>query len=475
MFKKIVVAMAIVVCSAAFTINSMAATLSQTIVGPVVYAQELFGSGSETVVLVNGAAVTLTTAGTVVDTGEISDFTFTLVNGVLGTAVNLITDIVLTSALGEISVTIRAGGAAGDSSVTFRIEVITDLAIGNTIAFNIPTVTGASGLADVVTPTVVSVSSSVSTFATGGVGTFPTSITQTGTVIASAADENVLTVVPAGDHTLDVDNRSDVNSATDAVDHDDDGSAVTPDRDGVIVGVVSTALNGVSVQRDGMAFNYAEDGAGTLELTISGPFNAGATVCADLNGDFACNTGEVCPIVGTTATCSLLLFARLPFPVYWIPDGVAELAPATYSLTAATSFSLVTNLNDTGMSSASTTFDGLFPDGWSMVVPKSTSNDQSNIRLTNETGVAVAVFATGTGQDGAALGTMEVLTLAAMETRVLSSADFEAIFGVWVGRARFDFLVSGNVSVQSFIRSGGVLNNMTGSSGTSNDGEQELR
>jgi len=475
MFKKIVVVVGVFASSVAFTINTMAATLSQTIVGPVVYAQELFGPGSDAVVLVNGAAVTLTTAGTVVDTGEISDFTFALTGGVLGAAVNLITDIVLTSGAGEISVTIRTGGAEGDSSVTFRIEVITDLAIGDTIAFNIPTVTGAAGLADIVTPTVVSVGSSVTTFATGGVGTFPTTITQTGTVIASAVDEHNLSVVSAGDHTLDVDNRSDVNSATDAVDHDDDGGAVTATRDGVIVGIVSTFLNGVAMQRDGMPLNYAEDAAGTLEIAVTGPFNAGATVCADLNGDLACNAGEVCPIVGMTATCSMLLFARLPFPVYWIPDGLTELAPAAYSMTAATAFTLSTNLNDTGMSSASTTFAGLFPDGWSMVVPKSASADESNIRLTNETGAAVAVFATGTGQDGAPLGTMEVLTLAPMETRVLSAAEFEAIFGTWTGRARFDFLVSGNVSVQSFIRSNGVLNNMTGSSGTSNAGAQELR
>ncbi len=475
MFNKAIMAAGIVACSFAFAINTMAATLSQTITGPVVYAQELFGAGSDSVVLTNGAAVVLTTAGTVVDTGEISDFTFTLANGVLGTAVNLISDIVLTSGAGEISVTLRAGGAAGDSSVTFRIEVITDLQIGDTIAFLIPTVTGASGLADILTPTVVSVSSTVATFATGGVGTFPTVIAQTGVVIASAANDHVLGVVAAGDHTLDVDNRPDVNSATDPLDHDDDGSAVTPDRDGVIVGTVSTALVGAGVQRDGMPFNFAEDGAGTLELTVSGPFNAGATVCADINGDFACNAGEVCPIVGTTASCSLLLFAYLPFSVYWIPDGVTELSPATYSLTAATAFTLVTNLNDTGVSSASTTFDGLFPDSWSMVVPRSTSADQANIRITNENALAVSLFAQGWGQDGTNLGFIEIAVIAPNSTLVLGATDFEALYPAWSGRARFDFWASGNVSSQSFIRSNGVLNNMSGSSGTSNAGGQELR
>ncbi len=474
MFKKTIIAAGIIASSVAFTINTMAATLSQTIVGPVVYAQELFGPGSDAVVLTNGAAVTLTTAGTVVDTGEISDFTFTLSNGVLGAAVNLITDVVLTSGLGEISVTILAGGAAGDSSVTFRIEVITDLAIGDTIAFLIPTVTGASGLADVITPTVVSVGSSVATFATGGVGTFPTTITQTGTVIASAADEVAVVAGAGTDGTIDVDARADINGGATQIDHDADAGAVTATRDGLSLGTVMVSLNGAGVESDGAVFSFATAGAGTLEVTATGPFNAGDTVCVDLDAGLDCDLAETCTIVGMSATCSIPL-AALGGVIYYVANGTTELAPALYSASSSTAYTLTTNLTETVGSSANTTFDGLFPDSWSMVVPKSTSADQANIRVTNETALPVSLFAQGWGQDGVNLGFIEITTIAPNSTVVMGAADFEALYGSWSGRARFDFWASGNVSTQSFIRSGGVLNNMTGSSGTSNAGAQELR
>jgi len=474
MFKKTIIAAGIIASSVAFTINTMAATLDQTIVGPVVYAQELFGPGSDAVVLTNGAAVTMTTAGTVVDTGEISDFTFTLANGVLGAAVDLINDIVLTSGAGEISVTILAGGAAGDSSVTFRIEVITDLAIGDTIAFNIPTITGASGLADIVTPIVVSVGSSVSTFATGGVGTFPTTITQTGTVIASAADEVAVTAGMGTDGTIDVDARADINTGSTQIDHDADAGAVTATRDGLSLGTVAVALNAAGVESDGAAFSFATAGAGTLDVTVTGPFNAGDTVCVDLDAGADCDVAEICAIVGMTASCSFPL-AAMGGIVYYVANGTTELAPALYSVSSATTYVLATNLSETVTSSANTTFDGLFPDSWSMVVPKSTSADQANIRITNETALPVSLFAQGWGQDGTNLGFIEITTIAPNATIVMGAADFEALYPAWAGRARFDFWASGNVSTQSFIRSGGVLNNMTGSSGTSNDGDQELR
>lgn len=117
-----------------------------------------------------------------------------------------------------------------------------------------------------------------------------------------------------------------------------------------------------------------------------------------------------------------------------------------------------------------TTYFGLTQDGWTLAVPPSTSSDIANIRMTNETALSNTVFAQGYAQDGTNLGFLEVATLVANETRVFKSTDLETVFGTWTGRARFDFSTSRNVSVQTMIRSGGILNNMNGSSGMDSNG-----
>ncbi|MBV1905323.1 MAG: hypothetical protein KUG75_04545 [Pseudomonadales bacterium] len=472
MFKKTIIAAGIIASSVALTMSTSAATIAQTAVGPDLFAQELFGAGSDAVVLTSGATVVLTTAATNLDAGEIADITYTLSNGAFGATVAL-GDIVLSA--GAATITKTAGGAAGDTSVTFRVEVTTAVAAASTLTLTVTSLTSASGLADTTTPTTVTVATTIAQVATSGGGAFPTSITQTSGTLATSASELTLTTGAGVAATIDVDNRSDLNAGVTAIDHDADGGT-TPARDGVTVGTSTIALVGAAQEADGSAFSFADAGAGNLDMTVTGNFNSGDVVCIDIDAGADCDAGEIFTISGSTASLSVPLAALGADTVYYVANGTSTLAPTTFTYTQTTNFDDATGLNDTGTTSAGvTSFSGLTADGWSLAVPKSTSADIANIRVTNETSSEVSVFAQGWSQDGTSLGFQEISTLAANETQVLNAATLEGLFGTWSGRARFDFSTSGNVSVQTFIRSGGILNNMNGSAGISNNGNSDVR
>ncbi len=474
MFKKTL--MAASVATAMFAAQgafAAAATVTQTATNET-FAQELFGTGSDATVLttnVGTPATVILTVGGAVDAGETADFTITLDGAQFGAAVALTDMVFVASATGDVTITKQSGGAAGDNTVTFRVQVDSALAATDTITLNLVALKAASSLSDVTTPEVVNATASIVQVSTSGVNTFPTSVTiaaDADKLVVDSADEVDLVVNDGSDVEVDVDNRSDITTNAVAIDHDAD--AGTADLDGILVGDVEVALNAAGVQSDGTAFSVAagEDGEGTLELSVSGTFNSGDIVFLDLNGDDVVDAGETFTISGATATLSVDLDdvdGAGALNVYYVANGTDTLVPTTYTLTASTAYANSTMLTETETGSATSSYSGLTLDGYAMAIPGSASADIANVRVTNETSGDVSLFAQGYAQDGTDLGFKELTTLSANQTVVLNAGDFEAAFGTWTGRARFEFSRSGDISVQTMIRSGGILNNMTGEAG----------
>lgn len=461
MFKKTLMATAVSVAALGITQGALAA-VSQTSANSVTYATELFGTGASATVLTNGADITLTTDAAI-DAGEAADITFTLTNATFGQAVTL-GDVTVNGAAGgdvngAATVTLKSGGAVGDSSVTINVDVTAAFDANDTVSLNVAAIQEAAALATAATK--VTAVATITQTATGGGNAFPSTIGNatagTTDLVATSADEVALTVNDGTDAEVDVDNRSDITTNAVAI---TDGTAIL---DGVAVAAATYALNGAGVNAaNGVFANVAGD---TIELSLSGTLNTGDQVFIDLDGDAAIDAGESFTVdaAANSATLSLDATGTLPAAdtVYYVANGTDTLAPATFTLTATSAFAEATYATESDNGSASTSYSGLSADGWALAVPPSTSSDVANIRVTNETGATVSLFAQGYATDGSDLGFQEIGTISANETKRFTSSDLEAIFGTWTGRARFDFSSSGNISVQSLVRSGGILNNMS--------------
>jgi hypothetical protein len=476
MFRKTIIAAGVLASCVAFSQGALAAAASVTQSSNAdTYAQETFGAGSDATVLASTAANVVLTIGGTVDAGEAADFTVTLSNAQFGASVPLSAMAYSASATGAVTITKQSGGAAGDSSVVFRITVAAGGALANTdtLTFTVPSLTSASGL-ELVTA-LVNATTSIEQISTSGVDTFPTSITgATGAniLIAGSADEITLTVGAGNDATIDVAARADVTTNAVAI------TSGLLTLDGIEVGSVLVSIDasvGNIQASDGLAYNVTagNDGEGDVTITVSG-VGTGDVVFADLNDDQTIDTGESLTITSGTGSLAVdtqvLLTAAAAagggiIDVYVVVDGTTIQIPSNYVLTATTSFDSGTGLVETDTTTTSTSYSGLVSDGWSLAIPNSANADIANIRVTNETSVTNTLFAQCFQQDGTAMGFEEVASLAANETKVLKATDLEAVFGTWTGRARCDFSRSGNISVQTMVRSGGILNNLNGSTG----------
>jgi hypothetical protein len=342
------------------------------------------------------------------------------------------------------------------------------------LTFTVPSLKSASALA--VTTALVNATTTIEQVSTSGVNTFPTTITgatAANILVAGSADEITLAVTAGTAATIDVDARADVTTGAVAI------TSGTATLDGILVGKASVAIdaNAGNIQAsDGANYNVTtgNDGEGDVTITVAG---VGATdlVFADLDDDQTIDTGE--SLTTTSGTASLAVDTQTflaaaaaagggVVDVYVVVDGTTIQIPANYVVTATSSFDSGTGLVETATVTTSTSYSGLNADGWSFAIPGSSNADIANIRVTNETANANTLFAQCYQQDGTSMGFEEVATLVANETKVLKATDLEAIFGTWSGRARCDFSRSGNISVQTMVRSGGILNNLNGSSGT---------
>ncbi len=459
MLKKTL--MAVGVAAAAGMVAAPAfAALTQTATSSVTYAEEIFGTGSDATVLTNGADVVLTT-GAAIASGEKVNITYTLTNGATFGAAVTLADLTFTpSATGAVAISLLSDGAAGDTSVTFQVEVTAALANTDAFSLNITSIKAASILAD--NTKTVDVAVTIAAVTSGGVNLFPTTVATvtSGTVAASAA-ELTWTIANAVDATIDVANRSDITTGAVAI---TDGAATL---DGVKVGDLTiNDAAAAGVEADG-ATNLDWDASDLFTITVVGAFNTGDQVF--VSADTTIDTGEPLTITGSTATGTITAADVAGLDVYYVANGTSTLAPTTFTLTVTSTFADATWAAQTGTDTATTSYSGLSADGWAMAIPGSTSADIANVRVTNETATAVTLFAQGYGQDGTDLGFQELTGLAANETQVLGADDLEAVFGTWSGRARFDFSSSGNISVETMMRSGGILNNMTGEAGTTVD------
>ena len=483
MFKKIIIAAGVIASGVAFSSGALAATagITQSIGGKDSFATELFGSGSDAVTLTSGATVVLTrTAGGAsrINVGEIADFTFTLGNATFGQAVALndfqFADV---SGAGTVTITKQSGGAVGDTAVVFRVEVKTGSVDNNdTLTLTIAKIKGASAMS--VRTAKVTATTTIDGVATGGVNTFPALITNAGTanLIASSTNTVTLTLADGTDATINVALRSDITTGAVAIDHD--ANAATAKRDGVLLvnktlTDLSSILDGNGAEDDGGTFDFTDttgDGGGDITITVTGTFNDGDLVCIDLDGGLDCDAaGEKFTIasgVATWTTTNALYSADLDRNVYYVANGTSTLKPTDFVIVKSIAYDASTMTGETAVTqTVSTAYSGLLADGWSSAIPASTSSDIANIRVTNHTNASVTLFAQCYGQDGADLGFLELSAIAAYATTVLSATDLEAVFGTWSGRATCDFSRSGDITVQTMVRSGGILNNLTPGAG----------
>ena len=485
MFKKIIIAAGVIASGVAFSSGALAATagLTQSIVSGTKdsFATELFGSGSDAVTLTSGAQVKLfrTSSGvSQITPGEIADFTFTLANATFGEAVAL-GDFVFTdtSTAGAVTITKQSGGAVGDANVVFRVEITSgSIDAGDYLTFTIDKIKGASAMS--VGSAKVTATTTIAGVQTTGIDTFPELITNAGTanLIASSTNTVTLTLADGTDATINVAARSDITTGAVAIDHD--ANAATTARDGVLLvnktlTDLSAILGGSGVEDDGGTFDFTDttgDGGGDITIKVTGTFNDGDLVCIDLDGGLDCDAaGEKFTIasgVATWTTTNALFNGDADRNVYYVANGTSTLKPTDFIIKMTVAYDASTMTAETAVTqTVSTSYSGLTADGWSSAIPGSTSSDIANIRVTNHTSAAVTLFAQCYGQDGADLGFHELSAVAAYATTVLSATDLQAVFGTWEGRATCDFSRSGDITVQTMVRSGGILNNLSTTTG----------
>jgi hypothetical protein len=425
------------------------AALTQTVSGEITYAAEIFGTGSDATTLVNGATVVLTT-GADIATGEKAQVTYTLTGGTFGSAVDVSDFSSVFSASGAYTASVLSGGAIGDSAVTIEVTVTSDLAATDTFVLAVDNLQDASGLATAGEE--VTVATTIALITTGGVNQFPSTVaTVTDEAIADSATNLGWTVTDGTNASIDINARATfaanqvvLTEGTDTV-------------DSVEVADVTFDDSGTAVIADGTtAIAWGADDE--ITLSLSGKFNSGDRVI--LSGDTTIDSGEEFTIAGDTATKTIDAADLTNVEVYYIPNGTDTLSPATFTLTATSAFDDATYVVQTSSAGATTSYSGLTENGYALAVPPSSSSDIANIRVLNETAADNIVFAQAYAADGTDLGFEELGTISANATQRWTATDLEGVFGTWTGRARFEFSTSGDASVQTLIRSGGILNNI---------------
>jgi hypothetical protein len=479
MFKKILRiagASALLVGSAATMAANAVFSLSTT---TVTYASEIFGTGSDATQLQGSGTATLTVTSGQVDDGAEGTLKFTLTNATFGNSL-LPSDLAFVDAGAQgdtIKITIQSGGQAGDGWVTFLIVTQADgngdsavIETTDTLALTIPNLQGASALAD--STKTVTIAASFTPTASSGTNDFTNGATAVvSNIIAASADDLTLTNGNGTNDTININSRTDLVTGLGTIDHDNNGG--TAARDGLVVGVVTITQAGVPVDETHAVITLVA--ADKVGVTVTGNFRTNDIVFLDLNANSVVNTGEALTMNSATQFSGSFSGAALPAAanVIYVPNKTTDLAPGSFSTTLKFTYDPTAHptyrVPSKAQAAATTiTYSGLFQDGWTSAVPASTQSDIANIRVTNETAGTVDVFSQCYGQDGTNLGFYEIITdMPGYSTSVLSAADLEAKHGMWTGRARCDFSVSGNVSVQTLIRTGGVLNNMSALTGTS--------
>lgn len=438
-----------------------------------IYAAELFGSPEVRIELEKGVRLVIGPVNPVdpvhIDKGGIAHLTFTLTNGTFGSPVSVQDLKYFTEGEGRVSMSKVSGGGVNESSVTYAISVSTAIVTASHFSFNIGELAGLSEPGVDITAAIQLITATKKTW--------PREMTGNDTVplIAIAPGYVPLTEQIRGrEGLIALDDRTVIMGAPEPRGME----PYTGIRALRLGSLRAQTTNPPALDTTGAEFNEDGAGKGVFEVVVTGKFNAGDKVCVAFPepGDDQ-NCEQELTVQDNQATGAVPIVDWPGAYLWYIPVGGGELVPTTFTVNATMHFDLATNISlyNTPPTVGTLKYDGLDRDGWAAAVPPSRSSDMAFIRLTNETNEEVTFFGHGYGQDGEDLGFVEICVLIPRETRVIKSEELEDLFGKWNGRARFDFSATGNISVQTLIRSGGILNNMTGSTGMHTEDAQIVR
>lgn len=386
-----------------------------------------------------------------------------------------------------VEASVSSGGARGDASVTYRVEVTdtgnTGLADGQAMCFWVPdlSATLATVSAPGVNPPVrgVNVTASIDTSGGTAVGSpFPGRISgmtdidsdDSGTVEgaevgnATNLDRTLFMAVPALTARLVRGDTGYVNIA----DRTKIATGGTPDpsvsgRDrtmGLRVGTLSVMLSSVDIWKldgSGTLSDTALDSSlsGQINLSVSGRFQSGDKVVVGsgptaLIGTPSGPMAEVSVPIGTAA-----------LEIVYVPGGVDVLKPGAFAVGGAYLFN--DRRNNNAMIMASTgliRYAGVEVEAYAYGVVRGGGMDESFARITCEATANCQVFADCTDQDGMGYFGGPVMVEAGKTVIVNSDMIAETLEGGWAsGRGRCDLHSTGELSFQHMLRSGTTLVN----------------
>lgn len=486
------------------------------------YAKELFGAGSEGVVLQypkdeagTAMAPQVLLTPVVPDANRVDDqsgfITFTLHGAVFGESVAL-ADLSASATAGRGGMTKRLveGGASGDASVKFEVGL--DLDDGGTDAdiafdgttnaannfeliFTLPALKGANGAltraadknpgvrlavkSEGITSSWPYFDSAKANKMTGS-GDEPAMDDDKGyyPLVLQAADEALdFTAADGANPNIDVENRATFTYGIPGLPAYNDFKSA-----GAAVSVPDTATAPAPLGADGMAYSLGKDGAGFLKVTVSGNIRPTDVVFLNRNGALpgaapAVDTGEALTVGTDATTGSLMATGTFALPVAGDvlvrTDGKGILRPGPVTTSLSVDFSKATAADPKAMSkTAQLTYLGAGPSnpGAYAIAPKSAA-DNSNVRVKCEGNSPCQVYFACDSADGMDVFGKVGTKIPARSTMVFRSEmasesdtamELGAVVEGWTsGRLSCEVISAQSISVQVLTRSGGVLVNNT--------------
>lgn len=502
----------LVLSSVAWGQGSVLRQVTSSDTAMIMVASEYFGGEPRSVLLskfdiVDGTAglqrpyVGLNNDGAAITAGNAAEITFTLAGAAFlqaATASNLDRrgENCSGTAGGDVSVSVVSGGARGDESVTFRVEVATgeNVGVDEAICFWVPDLS--VGLTTVsgpgVTPAVmgVQVTSSIRTVTTSGT-TFPSVINGpnadvdmnpatdpvpgpiTMKTILEAANA-VTTMLGTGDtaYVNVADRTKIVRGGT------RDPSAAAPGGTmGLRVGTLEVGLAAADTiwKLEGGTFTGTSGTdphpgklqstldttlSGQVKLSIGGRFNSGDKVVVGSGP-----TALMATPSGGAVEVTVPLTVGATNTIVYVPGGVDNLKPGTFAAGGMRMFNDRRNNNAAvaPMSMGEIRYLGINVEGYAYGVVRSSGTDSSFVRVTCEasaTGTCV-VFGDCQDQDGMDYFSNVPVPISVGQTAVWSSDDIAQVLGGgWdSGRGSCDIHSNGELSVQHMVRAGHTLIN----------------
>ena len=388
------------------------------------------------------------------------------------------------------------GGARGDRTVTYELEVSADVATAATgdefLIFSLPSLDVTPVVLDPATQPPSARQRGVTVVAAiepgrSGANPFPSSIvgasgavaegTET-RIVAPFADGSVVRLSPAltaglgvgGEANVAINNLKAIASGGGSVDVTLQGDAKAK---GLKVGELSVTLTDSSststplrVLRTAALTNVGgtlnSSLGGTAVVSVSGDFQQGDRVL--LGRDQTADTAKAFEMSGGVATVEVPFEGGVTgMDVVYVPGGVEDLTPGTFS--AALSLDFTDDRNAGGPagrpSSGTIVYDGISTQAYAYGVVRSGGLESSFLRVgcvgaPPATGVC-AVYMTCYDQAGQSyFGSLD--PIANNATTVVNSVGIaRALGGGWSnGRGRCDLMSNGSLEVQHMVRSGGI-------------------